>query len=428
MSTYANPTNQVYALKEKYDNPTNYMKDLVYAKNPLMALLPKDESPEGFAGKYIPVPLVFATPAGRSATFANAQSNQTAPQGASFFVYRVSNYQIVTITNELLEATKNNAAAFVDEATLNMDTGFRNISNDCAGDLFRSGTGSRGQIAAAGYSKSSSTVTITLASTSQVTQFEVGMTLVACATDGGAPSTDTVALTGINRSTGVITGTASTGSSALSGNWAALSYLAVQGDVAAGGSTGTSSYLKIAGLAAWLPYGGPAGGDSFWGVDRTADTVRMAGFSADYSNESIEEGLIDLLFNINLQGGSPDYVFCNFTTYQALIKELGAKVQYVQVMHDEADISFEGVKVISAYGPATVIPDRNCPSQMAYALQLDTWKLRSLGKVPHVLTYGLEGLEGVRVGNADALEIRIGYYANLICSAPGWSGSARMSA
>lgn len=32
---------------------------------------------------------------------------------------------------------------------------------------------------------------------------------------------------------------------------------------------------------------------------------------------------------------------------------------------------------------------------------------------------GLEGLEGLRVGNADALEIRIGYYANLICNAPG---------
>lgn len=31
------------------------MKDLVYKKNPLMALLPKDESPGGFSGKYIPV-------------------------------------------------------------------------------------------------------------------------------------------------------------------------------------------------------------------------------------------------------------------------------------------------------------------------------------------------------------------------------------
>jgi hypothetical protein len=59
---------------------------------------------------------------------------------------------------------------------------------------------------------------------------------------------------------------------------------------------------------------------------------------------------------------------------------------------------------------------------------MSTLKLRSLGKVPHILTYGMEGLEGLRVGNADALEIRIGYYGNLICSAPGWNMVIQLSA
>ncbi|HPT62160.1 MAG TPA: hypothetical protein PLN81_11305 [Bacillota bacterium] len=48
-------------------------------------------------------------------------------------------------------------------------------------------------------------------------------------------------------------------------------------------------------------------------------------------------------------------------------------------------------------------------------------------KAPHILTYGLEGLEGIRVGNADALEIRIGFYGNLICSAPGWNCVIQLS-
>ncbi len=30
----------------------------------------------------------------------------------------------------------------------------------------------------------------------------------------------------------------------------------------------------------------------------------------------------------------------------------------------------------------------------------DPWKLRTLGKAPHILDYGMEGLEGLRVGNA----------------------------
>lgn len=36
-----------------------YMKDLVYKENPFLALVPKNESPDGFAGKYIPVPLEY---------------------------------------------------------------------------------------------------------------------------------------------------------------------------------------------------------------------------------------------------------------------------------------------------------------------------------------------------------------------------------
>lgn len=35
------------------------MKDLVYKENPFLALVPKNESPDGFAGKYIPVPLEY---------------------------------------------------------------------------------------------------------------------------------------------------------------------------------------------------------------------------------------------------------------------------------------------------------------------------------------------------------------------------------
>lgn len=94
MAIYATASNQVAALKELYTGD-DYMKDLVYKKNPFLALVPKDESPDGMAGKYLPVPLIYGTPQGRSATFTNAQSNQTAPVLASFFVYRVSNYQLV---------------------------------------------------------------------------------------------------------------------------------------------------------------------------------------------------------------------------------------------------------------------------------------------------------------------------------------------
>lgn len=439
MAQFATASNQVAALKELYVGD-DYMKDLVYKKNPLLALIPKDESPSGFAGKYIPVPLIYGTPQGRSATFSNAQTNQSAPALASFFVYRVSNYQLVTISNELLEATKDNAGAFVDEAKLNMDTGFRNISNDLALDLFigTNATGSRGSYGAGSGSGSISTGVITLDDANSVVNFEVNMVLVSYSVSGTTPTVSTAAALGyviaVNRSLGTVTVSATFGGAAgTPTNWStAFPYLAVQGDInfvsggLAPGANGAAG-LKISGLGAWIPTTAPGGSDSFWGVNRSADVTRLAGVRFDGTSESIEEAVIDGSTLVAREGGQPDMCFMNFASYAALEKSLGSKVQYVDVKHEEADIAFAGIRIHAPYGPITVIPDRNCPQKTAYLLQMDVWKLRSLGKAPHVLRYGLEGLEGIRVGTSDNLEIRIGYYANLICCAPGWNCVIQLS-
>jgi hypothetical protein len=422
-ATYSNPTNQVAALKELYTGD-DYMKDLVYKKNPTLALMPKDESPSGFAGKYIPVPLVYGTPQGRSATFSSAQGNQTPPSLGSFFVYRVSNYQLVSITNELLEATKDNAGAFVDEAKLNMDTGFRNISNDLSHDLFGDGSGVRGQL---------STITsgvIVLVQPADVVNFEVGMVLNAYSTAFALVTAGASGyVIGVNRSAGTVTVSATAGGNAgTPTNWSNSFLNLVQDGDNPAAATATSTALKISGLAAWFPTSAPASNDSFWGVNRSADSTRLGGVRFDGSNESIEEALIDAASLVAREGGMPDMCITNFASYAALEKSLGAKVQYVQVKHEEADIAFAGIQVNAPYGPITVIPDRNCQAQRAYLLQMDVIKLRSLGKMPHILTYGLEGLEGLRVGTADALEIRIGYYGNLVCSAPGWNCVVQLSA
>jgi len=423
MATFNTASNQVAALKELYTGD-DYMKDLVYKKNPFLALVPKDESPSGFAGKYIPVPLVYGTPQGRSAVFANAQTNQTATQVSSFFVYRVSNYQLASITNELIEATKDNAGAFVDESKLVMDTAFRNISNDLALDLFSGGDGFRGSY---GVSGSIVAGVITLDNSAQIVNFEIGMTLVSYSQSGSTYTQSTGGALGyviaVNRSSGQLTVSATVGGAAgTPTNWStAFPNLGVQGDVTFGTLSVTTSYAKVSGLQAWLPVTAPGPSDSFWGVNRSADVTRLAGVRFNGTGESIEEALIDGSSLVAREGGQPDMCFMTFATWAALEKALGSKVQYVDVKHDEADIAFAGIRVHAPYGPITCIPDRNCPSQTAYLLQMDTLKLRSLGRAPHILTYGIEGLEGLRVGNADALELRIGYYANLICNAPGWN-------
>lgn len=429
---YANSSNQIAALKELYTDDKDYMKNVVYSKNPALALMPKNESPDGFAGKYIPVPLEYGNPQGRSHTFANAQNQQTASDVVSFFVYSVQDYQLVTITNLLMEQTKSNAGAFVDEASRTLDNGFRNISNNAAFELFSGGTATRGAINATAPVYSAPTLSFVLADPQTVVQFEVGMTLQGSATDGGAAlqnvggTIDAIQLTSVNRNTGALSGTVVQG--APQTTWVAGTFLQVLGDIGIGGSGTIAGMLGLSGFSAWVPAVDPPSTDNYWGVNRSADPTRLGGLRYDASTQSISEGLTSALALANREGAAPDIIIIDFVSYATLVNELGAKVQYVMLEHDEVEVAFEAIHFHSAYGKIPVLADRSCQAQTAWCLTWDTWKLRTLGKMPHILTYGMEGLEGLRVGNADALEIRIAWYGNVICSAPGYNMRVKLSA
>ncbi len=428
---YANSSNQIAALKELYTDDKDYMKNIVYSKNPWLAMIPKNESPDGFAGKYIPVPLEYGNPQGRAHVFANAQNQQTASDVVSYFVYAVQDYQLVTITNLLMEQTKSNAGAFVDEASRTLDNGFRNLSNNMAFELFAGGTASRGVIAAAPAPALVGTVlSFSLANSQTVVQFEVGMTLQNSATDGGAALLeggviDAVQIVSVNRGTGAIVANVVQGTGA---SFAAGNFLQVLGDIGIGGASTIAGLLGLSGMAAWVPPVDPPANDNFWGVNRSADPTRLAGLRFNASSFSIAEGLTQALAFGNREGAAFDLIIIDFVSYASLINELGAKVQYVQLEHDEVEVAFEAIHFHSAYGKIPVLADRSMEAQQAYCLTTDTWKLRTLGKAPHILTYGMEGLEGLRVGNADALEIRIAYYGNVINSAPGYNMNVLLSA
>jgi hypothetical protein len=332
--------------------------------------------------------LEYGNPMGRAHTFTNAQNQQTATSLVSYFVYVIQDYQLVTITNLLMEQTKTNAGAFVDAAKLQMDGGFRNITNNIAFELFGDGTATRG-ISAATSTQAGVTVggtVLPLTNAQNIVQFEVGQLLVASATSGGAPSTDTVLVTAVDRANGIVSGTAS--AATLSANWAigtGMAFLTVSGDLPTTGASNTGSFLALSGLAAWIPITTPATTDSFWGVNRSADPTRLAGLRYNAASQTIEEGITNALAFTNREGGKPDLCIMDFASYAALVNALGAKVQYVQVNHDEVEVAFEGITFQSAYGRVTILADRSCPPTTAYLLTMATWKLRSLGKVPHIL-------------------------------------------
>jgi len=58
-------------------------------------------------------------------------------------------------------------------------------------------------------------------------------------------------------------------------------------------------------------------------------------------------------------------------------------------------------------------------------LQMDTWTLNSLGAAPHILD--LDGNRMLREANNDAYEVRVGFYGNLSCNAPGYNSRVALA-
>lgn len=421
MSQYVTQSSVPGILKELYDDQK--VQWLTYKDNPALAMLKKETK---FPGKYFPNPVVYGLSQGASATFASAYNNQSSPQVAEFLVTRVADFSLATIDGQLLAAAQTDPGAFIDGAELMIDAAFQTAVNRIASAIFRNGAGTIGQMST--FSNVTTAWTITLSNPDDAVQFEVGQVLLAVQNvDGsGTVSSDSVTLTAVNRNTGVLSGTGSTGSPSAAwtgGNY----YLAVQGDLPTTsnnnfqpvGSSGTNSLLKIAGFAAWLPIAGPPVSDSFFGVNRNLDVQRLAGVTFDGSALSLEEALLQGTGRIALNGGRVDTGICSYSTYTALITSLGSKVQYIDEKIGE--IGFRGVQVNGANTVMSVFPDRNCPDGLIYCLEMDSWVLRSQGDAPHILKY-MDEIEILRVPGVDAAELRVGMYGNLYTNKPGHNG------
>lgn len=391
------------ALKQLYTEQK--VENMTYQDNPLLAMLPKMT---GFVGKNLPIVINYGNPMGRSATFATAQSNKTASKITDFVLTRAKDYAVASIDNETLEASKGNNAAFMEAATTEIDGAIHSCARSLAVALYRTGSGSIGQVTTGGTGTS-----ITLLNIDDVTNFEVNMEIAFDDADGGGTiKTGTVTVTAVNRDTGVLTVDAMSAIAGGSGT-ANSDYIFVAGDYDA----------KVKGLLAWIPSTAPDD-TAFFSVNRSVDVTRLGGIRFDGSAMPIEEALIGAASRVAREGGKPDVCFINYSKYADLEKSLGSKVQYVDLKVN-AEIGFRGILINGPRGPIKIVPDQNCPSDRAFMLQLDTWKLYSLGKAPRILD--TDGLKMLRESTSDSVEIRVGYYAQLGCVAPGKNCNIKLS-
>lgn len=395
------------ALKEHYDGQK--VQSLAYSTHPTLAILPKDED---VGGKYYPVPVQFENNMGRSATFSNAQGNQTALQLAEFLVTRKSDYDIATFDMQTLKAAASDRDAFMKLTTRGIDSAIGGCTNSASSAIFRSGTGTIGRIS------SISSGVITLTNPADVVQFAVNQTLQANATDGGTPraALGYVIARSVRNGTVTVASSAIGGSAATPTSWTTNDYLLVQGD----------NNAKVSGFTAWLPMTDPTSSDNFYGVNRSVD-YRLFGVSYDGSGQPIEEAVIDHSMLLGREGARITHMPTNYGSYSALVKALGTRREYEEMTSATGSVGFRAVVIDGADGPIKAFSDRDCQPATAYMLQLNTWELISIGPVPDVLRYE-DRLEMLRVYNQDAAEARIGAYYNLCSNAPGWNGQLLLSA
>lgn len=327
-----------------------------------------------------------------------------------FVLTRAKDYSLASIDNETIEASKGNANAFLEAATTEIDGAIQSAARSLAIAMYGTGSGSIGQVDA---STTLSSQTLQLKSVEDVTHFEVGMKIVASSVDGGGSvRSGTLTIDGVDRDLGTVHTTVAlnSGISAI----ASQDYIFVQGDYD----------LKIKGLQAWLPNTSPSVSDNFFSVNRSSDATRLAGIRFDGSAMPIEEALVSAAARVAREGGKPDYCFLSYSKFADLEKALGSKVQYIDLKAN-ADVGFRGMQISGPRGVIKVVPDQNCPQDRAFMLQMDVWKLYSLGKAPKILD--TDGLKMLRDSSADSVEIRVGYYAQMGCRAPGYNANVRLS-
>jgi hypothetical protein len=382
---------QLYAVKR--------VQDLTYRKNPLLAMLPKFTR---FGGRNLPLVNTVTHPQGVSATFGIAQGNKTAANLQDFLLTRRRKYSVASVDGETAEASKGDAFAFLSALSVQVDGALRSLARNVAIDLPRNGGGSIGRI---NVYTGGATPNFTLTNPSEAVNFEVGMTLVADTDNGtgtSVPVGAVASVTSVDRDAGVVFLNIDAG-------WNATNFVVRQGDFG----------QAILGLESWIPQVKPPPGTIFLGVDVGSDN-RLSGQRFDGTGLTIQEALIGGQSLAAREGGEVTHAFINHAKMRDLINELGAKVVYDRAQaFDAAHIGFRSVVVDGDFGPIQVVADNTIPDDVAWLLQMDTWKLCTLGDVARILM--LDGNRILRQALEDGYEVRTGMYGNLGSTAPGFN-------
>lgn len=321
------------------------------------------------------------------------------------------NFASANISGMAIDMTRTDKGAMVDAITREMDNAYKSLGQALGRAIYGNGGAAIGQLN--NVAPTTTTVagdTVTLLNASAAINFQVNQ-IVNCATTNGTTGSalsGSVTLVAVDLIGGTLT--ANVGWATAITGFANNVYLFNQGDF--------GNYFP--GLNGWIPYTRPTSSDSFNGVNRFSDPIRLAGVYKVGNSAPMEETLIDGVILANKFGGKPNKGFLNPQDFSNLLKGMGGRVQYVtETAFENGQIGFSGVKIATPGGEVTLHQDPYCPQGYCWLLNLDEWVLASMGPVPKNLTEELNGDIWISQLTSNAFISQMGYRATTYCSAPG---------
>lgn len=402
-------------LKEYYSSD-EVLNSTLLMNNPMFGMMSKDPS---FSGEWKPYPITSSSSAGLSTDFGSAQGSVSASVLRKFQVPALPTYAIARVSTIAIKASRNDVGAFEEILKVETDNSMQSAINLMSNYMFRSGTGTLGQINAS-YGTNGA---ITFVNLTDAAFFFPGLQLTASSGDGsgtvraGVGYVQTVDPSG---GTMVVAATPGLGQPGTNpSGWAASDYLQIKG-------TFNNAPMGIAG---WLPYTTATRPSStasaqvniLYGVDRSIDPRSYAGFFYDGSRQSNMDALIDGLSEGYRLGATPKFIITNPVSYRAVVKEMMSKREYVTI-EGPTGIGYKAIVIDGDNGPIPLMSDRNCPPNVGFALDDTQIEMISYDKAPGLLV-DADGNDYLRLQNADGLELRIGAYWNTGMKKPSSSGA-----
>lgn len=401
-------------LKTRYDQKVFHQ--MFYRKAPFAGTVRKDDK---FGGNNARITLRYGAPQGGSGDFATAQANKTSSSDVGFLLARAKDYQVSGISGEALAAAEGDENTLYNGLKGEMEGSMRNLNRSIQITLHRNGGGQRGRGDGA-YAVGGAVIQLGnggvagTGSIADITNFEVGMKLQFSADDGynngGALAgvrAGTVAVQSVNRVLGTITCTGNVNAgigAAVNSDW-----IFRQGDYS----------VMAKGTAGWIPDTAPTAGDSWFGVDRSVDTTRLAGVIYSGNGGNKIETLIDAAELAGREGADDLTCYINNLDRADIVKSLDGKAVYEPVKSTDGTFGYRALMIEGPDSAIKVISDINMPRGKFKLLQMDTWVLKSVKGVPRLLDF--DGNKMLRESSSDGYEWRMGGYFQTGNEAPGYN-------